>query len=52
MEDRDPDILLIKVEDLDPRGGGLSIQEGEWRLQGVEGCVCVVKVGSGANSRA
>nr|XP_029529652.1 Krueppel-like factor luna isoform X1 [Oncorhynchus nerka] len=28
VEDRDPDILLIKVEDLDPRGGGLSIQEG------------------------
>jgi hypothetical protein len=29
------------VEDLDPRGGGLSIQEGEWRLQGWR-AVCVV----------
>ncbi|KAK6324796.1 hypothetical protein J4Q44_G00041380 [Coregonus suidteri] len=28
VEDRDPDIVLIKVEDLDPQGGGLSIQEG------------------------
>ncbi|KAL1023699.1 hypothetical protein UPYG_G00044750 [Umbra pygmaea] len=27
-EESDPDILLIKVEDLDPPGGDLSIQEG------------------------